>query len=108
MLPILKACHAGPYDGHHAGFCTAAKVYWETLFKYANELFKNCDACQCMSNISKRHEMTMNYNLIIEPFDVWGMDFMGPFPPLNGYTHTLVDVDYITKWVEAMHQLLSK
>jgi hypothetical protein len=93
MLPILKACHAGPYDGgHQAGPRTAAKVlqssfYWPALFKDANELFKNCDVCQCMSNISKRHAMTMNYNLIIEPFDVWGMDLMGPFPPSNGCSH---------------------
>ena len=27
---------------------------------------------------------------------------MGPFPASNGYTHILVSVDYITKWVEAI------
>ena len=27
---------------------------------------------------------------------------MGPFPSSNGYTHILVDVDYVTKWVEAI------
>ena len=27
---------------------------------------------------------------------------MGPFPASNGYTHILVDVDYVTKWVEAI------
>ena len=27
---------------------------------------------------------------------------MGPFPASNGYTHILVVVDYITKWVEAI------
>jgi hypothetical protein len=32
----------------------------------------------------------MNYSLAIEPFDVWGFDFMGPFPSSNGYTHTLL------------------
>jgi hypothetical protein len=25
---------------------------------------------------------------------------MGPFPPSQGYTHILVVVDYVTKWVE--------
>jgi hypothetical protein len=25
----------------------------------------------------------MNYSLPLEPFDVWGFDFMGPFPPSN-------------------------
>ena len=27
---------------------------------------------------------------------------MGPFPSSNGYTHSLVVVDYVTKWVEAI------
>ena len=31
--------------------------------------------------------MPMNYSLVIEPFDVWGFDYMGPFPSSNGYTH---------------------
>ena len=44
--------------------------------------------------------MPMNYSLAVEPFDVWGFDFMGPFPSSNGHTHILVVVDYVTKWVE--------
>ena len=44
----------------------------------------------------------MNYSLVIEPFDCWGFDFMGLFPPSEGYTHILVAVDYVTKWVEAI------
>ena len=40
--------------------------------------------------------------LAVEPFDVWGFDYMGPFPSSNGYTHILVAVDYVTKWVEAI------
>ena len=27
---------------------------------------------------------------------------MGPFHSSNGYTHILVDVDYVTKWVDAI------
>jgi transposase InsO family protein len=44
----------------------------------------------------------MNYFLVIEPFDCWGFDLMGPFPPSEGYTHILVAVDYVTQWVEAI------
>jgi hypothetical protein len=40
--------------------------------------------------------MPMNYTLVIEPFDCWGFDFMGPFPPSKGYTHILVFK--IQKW----------
>ena len=45
--------------------------------------------------------MPMNYSLVIEQLDVWGFDYMGPFPASND-THILVAVDYITKWVEAI------
>jgi hypothetical protein len=36
--------------------------------------------------------MPMSYSLVIEPFDCWGFDFMGPFPPSEGYTHILMAV----------------
>ena len=42
----------------------------------------------------------MNYSLVVEPFDVWGFDYMGHFPSWV-YTY-LVVVDYVTKWVEAI------
>ena len=45
--------------------------------------------------------MPMNYSLVVEPFDVWGLDYMGPFPSSNGYTHTLVAIDCVTKCVKA-------
>ena len=44
----------------------------------------------------------MNYSLVVQPFDTWGFDFMGPFASSDGYTHILVAVDYVTKWVEAI------
>ena len=28
--------------------------------------------------------MPMNYSLVTEPFDVWGFDYMGPFPSSRG------------------------
>ncbi|KAM1362955.1 hypothetical protein PS1_028252 [Malus domestica] len=39
--------------------------------------------------------------LIVEIFDVWGIDFMGPFPSSNGFLYILLAVDYVSKWVEA-------
>jgi hypothetical protein len=76
--------------------------YWPTLFKDASKFILSCDECQRVGNISRRNEMSMNYSLVIEPFDCWGFDFMGPFPPSEGYTHILVVVNYVTKWVEAI------
>ena len=46
--------------------------------------------------------MTLNPILVIEIFDVWGIDFMGPFPLSFGYEYILVAVDYVSKLIEAI------
>ena len=40
--------------------------------------------------------------LEVELFDVWGIDFMGPFVSSFGMKYILVAVDYVSKWVEAV------
>ena len=40
--------------------------------------------------------------LIAEIFDVWRIDFMGPFPRLFGFQYILVVINYVSKWVEAV------
>ena len=45
--------------------------------------------------------MPLNKILEVEFFYVWGIDFMGPFPPSFGNLYILVVVDYVSKWVEA-------
>ena len=54
-----------------------------------------------MGNISKRHEISLQGILVVQLFDVWGMDFMGPFPVSFGNIYILLPVDYVSKWVEA-------
>ena len=44
----------------------------------------------------------MHTILEVELFDLWGMDFMGPFPPSFNNLYILLAVDYISKWVEAI------
>ncbi|RVW30024.1 Gag-Pol polyprotein [Vitis vinifera] len=46
--------------------------------------------------------MPLNPILIVDLFDVWGIDFMGPFPMSFGHSYILVGVDYVSKWVEAI------
>ena len=46
--------------------------------------------------------MPMNRILIVNLFNVWGIDFMKPFPMSFGNFYILVGVDYISKWVEAI------
>nr|GEZ59235.1 reverse transcriptase domain-containing protein [Tanacetum cinerariifolium] len=44
--------------------------------------------------------MPQNAIQVCEIFDVWGIDFMGPFPSSRGNKYILVAVDYLSKWVE--------
>ncbi|KAH9670818.1 hypothetical protein KPL70_017120 [Citrus sinensis] len=60
------------------------------------------DPCQRMGSITRRNMMPLNPILVVEIFDVWGIDFMGPFPPSFGHQYILVAVDYVSKWVEAI------
>ena len=46
--------------------------------------------------------MPLTTNLRIGLFDVWGIDYMGPFLKSKNYEYILVAVDYVSKWVEVM------
>ncbi|GKA29291.1 reverse transcriptase domain-containing protein [Tanacetum coccineum] len=86
---ILEACHNGPTGGHHGANLTAKKVFdarffWPSIYKDSHELVKNCDSCQRQGKISQRDEMPQNSIQVCEIFDVWGIDFMGPFPSSRG------------------------
>nr|GFB55147.1 reverse transcriptase domain-containing protein [Tanacetum cinerariifolium] len=105
-IHILKACHSGPTGGHYGASYTAKKVfdsgfYWPSIYKNAFELVKHYDSCQRHGKVSQRDEMPQNFIQICEIFDVWGIDFMGPFPSSKGNKYILVAVDYLSKWVEA-------
>ncbi|XP_057738076.1 uncharacterized protein LOC130955264, partial [Arachis stenosperma] len=66
------------------------------------EFVRNCDSCQRAGNLPHGYAMPQQGILEIELFDVWGIDFMGPFPPSYSNTYILVAVDYVSKWVEAI------
>nr|GEW73888.1 reverse transcriptase domain-containing protein [Tanacetum cinerariifolium] len=105
-IDILKACHSRPTGGHYRANYTTKKVfdsgfYWLTIYKDAFELVKHCDSCQRQGKISQGDEMPQNSIQVCELFDVWGIDFMGPFPSSKGNKYILVAVDYLSKWVEA-------
>ncbi|XP_016195269.1 uncharacterized protein LOC107636262 [Arachis ipaensis] len=107
MRDILWHCHGSPYDGHFGPERTAAKVlqsgfYWPTIFKDAREFVHQCNECQRAGGLTKRNEMPQNIILEVELFDLWGIDFMGPFPPSYSFKYILVAVEYVSKWVEAI------
>ncbi|GJR27832.1 reverse transcriptase domain-containing protein [Tanacetum coccineum] len=100
-LDILKACHSGPTGGHYGANYTARKIfdsgfYWPTIYKDAHDFVTRCDICQRQGKITQRDEMPQNSIQVCEIFDIWGIDFMGPFPSSRGNKYILVAVDYLS------------
>ncbi|GJR09691.1 reverse transcriptase domain-containing protein [Tanacetum coccineum] len=75
---ILKACHEGPSRN-------------DKFYDMCPKTRQNSQRDECLKTLSKYCEI----------FDVWGIDFMGPFPSSHGNKYILVAVDYLSKWVEA-------
>nr|GFB36796.1 reverse transcriptase domain-containing protein [Tanacetum cinerariifolium] len=57
--------------------------------------------------VLQKDEMPQNFIQVCEIFDVWGIDFMGPFPSSKGNKYIPVAVDYLSKWVEAKVLLMN-
>ena len=100
-------CHFSTCGGHFTACKTADKIlengfYWPTIFKDSHRFYVECLQFQSTINISKRDEMPMRPILEVEIFDLWGIDFMRPFPPSDGKEYIFVAVDYVPKWVKAI------
>ncbi|XP_060972217.1 uncharacterized protein LOC133038172 [Cannabis sativa] len=104
---IISFCHDHACGGHFSSKKTAAKIlqcgfYWPTIFHDTYAYCKACERCQKLGSVSRRNMMPLNPILIIDVFDVWGIDFMGHFPNSFGNLYILVGVDYVSKWVEVV------
>ena len=107
QIGVLTFYHSEAYGGHFFARKNADKIlqagfYWPTLFKDYFDFCKTCVRCQQLGGVTKRNMMPLTPILIIEIFDCWGLDFMGPFPPSCGYLYILLTVDYVSKWVETI------
>jgi hypothetical protein len=101
---IIEKCHTAPYGGHFGVFRTQAKIwqsgfYWPSMYEDTRQFIRRCRKRQMHGGIT-HDEMPLNYNLQVKLFDVWGIDFIGPFPKECEYI--LVAVVYVSKWVEAL------
>ncbi|RVX10719.1 hypothetical protein CK203_018374 [Vitis vinifera] len=82
---ILSHCHESACGGHFASQKTAMKVLQSGLVghhfsKMPTPCVGACDRCQRLGKLHKKKSNAYEPHLIVDLFDVWGIDFMGPFP----------------------------
>nr|GFA51427.1 reverse transcriptase domain-containing protein [Tanacetum cinerariifolium] len=73
----------------------------ETISQEAVDILKACHSGPTGGHYGANYTAKKVFDSVCEIFDVWGIDFMGPFPNSKGNKYILVAVDYLSKWVEA-------
>lgn len=104
---VVQTYHDSPLAGHLAYKRTYLRIrdkfYWPNM---RLEIEKYCKACETCAKQRRTPTRTFLHPLEITnaPFEVLGMDFLGPIQPnsLQGNNFVLVITDYFTKWVEVI------
>ncbi|GJT90924.1 reverse transcriptase domain-containing protein [Tanacetum coccineum] len=105
-------------------FSQVKTYFWEEPFAFklcADNIMRRCVArSETLKILAHCHSGTYRVGIVVLIFrnrgllvpgfyllsvfkdaNEYGLDFMGPFPESRGNKYILVDVDYVSKWVEA-------
>uniref|UniRef100_UPI0037E7A9AC gypsy retrotransposon integrase-like protein 1 n=1 Tax=Semicossyphus pulcher TaxID=241346 RepID=UPI0037E7A9AC len=102
---IFLDCHFNDI-GHHLGqkktvHRIQSKYYWLGIIKDVVDWIKVCETCQHTER-NKNLARTVRPIKVDAPWDIVGIDFIGPFPGTKqGNTTAIVLIDYFSKWPEA-------
>jgi len=94
---ILRRCvkEEEVFEILQVGYC------WPTLDQDVKRYISQCDRCQRMGKPTPKDEMPMQPQVNFEPFEMWGMDFVGPInPPSKQKQYIIVCTNYMTKWAK--------
>ena len=105
---IIREAHSGATGGHFAGKPTAQKILaaglrWPTLYKDTKEFCRCCDICLRVGKPSRRDEMPLRTHIMLQAFEKWAIDFVGPINPprkRTGARYIITGTEYLTRWAE--------
>lgn len=106
VYDIIHICHNEPEGGHYFVVKIVHKIlgvgsFWPTMSKDVSFYVKHCDECQHMGRPTPTMEMLLQPWISLEPFEKWGIDFVGLVdPPSKGHHYILLCIDYVIKWAK--------
>nr|GEV11738.1 hypothetical protein [Tanacetum cinerariifolium] len=106
MMLKAKLNNSEPWYADYFNYIVGKAV----LTKWSDNVMRRCVAGSEILEILEHchsgptgghHSASITGRKVCEAFDVWGLDFMGPFPDSRDNKYILVAVDYVSKWLEA-------
>ena len=99
---ILKTLHydVGPWDVNSTRDFVISRFWWPMVYRDIYDYVKSCDGCQRSAAVP--HYKTDLHVPITTLFDIFSIDFAGPFPRTSsGNRFALVAVEHLTGWTIA-------
>ncbi|XP_038062608.1 uncharacterized protein LOC119733100 [Patiria miniata] len=103
---VLHDCHAKPTAGHLGRTKTLNRLddlclWWTGISKDVRNFVRACKTCREMKPVFRKPPGLMLSSHSQQPWEVLGVDLMGPFPrSYGGHEYLLVAVDHFSKWTE--------
>jgi transposase InsO family protein len=103
-LTELIIDHAHNLLGHLGALRTLGYIrryyWWPTMAKDTSEFCRSCTKCQ-MTKASNQHPQGLLQPLPVpsKPWESVGMDFLGPFPPSEGFNYLFVVICRLTSMI---------
>lgn len=70
------------------------------MFRDTYDCCIQCETCQKLEALTLWNDKPLTLILTLEIFDCWAIDFIGPFPSLNGYLYIRIAIGYVYKRIE--------
>ncbi|KAL0456022.1 UNVERIFIED_CONTAM: hypothetical protein Slati_0941400 [Sesamum latifolium] len=86
---VMKEIHEGSCGNHTGGRSLATKIlrngyFWPTIQRDSIQMVRTCVKCQMHGNVHHAPAIEIEFTCPAWPFDHWGLNIIGPFPPTTG------------------------